>query len=81
MVKGMYYSTVRKLQLSGGSQDLHYIYVFLMNPEFGLRCHLVPQMMGNISQMIKLSKGNFDTPTLTEEITRPYKSEFMQAMT
>ena len=41
----------------------------------------MPQIMGNLSQMLKLYKGDPDTPTLTESITGPYNSGFMQAMT
>ena len=41
----------------------------------------MPQMMGKLSQMINMSKGYPDTPILTETMTGPYKSEFIQAMT
>ena len=33
------------------------------------------------SQILKLSNGDPDTPTLTEAITGPYKAYFTQAMT
>ena len=39
------------------------------------------QIMGKPSQIIKLSKEDPDTPTLTESITVTYKAEFMQVMT
>ena len=39
------------------------------------------QMMRKLSQIIKLSKGYPDKPTLSESITLPYKDEFMQAIT
>ena len=42
--------------------------------------NLMPQMMGNFSQMLKLYKGDPDSPTLTESITWPYNAGFMQAM-
>ena len=37
--------------------------------------------MGKISQIIKLFKEDHNIPTFTEEMTRPYRYEFMQAMT
>ena len=52
-----------------------------MNPEFGLMENLMPQMIGKLSQMLKFSKEDPDTPTLTESMTGPYKAEFMKAMT
>ena len=38
-------------------------------------------MMGKFYQMIKISKGDPDTPTLTEAMKVPYKVDFMQDMT
>ena len=43
--------------------------------------NITSQMMGDLSQIINMSKGDPDTPTLTKAITGPYKSEFMQSMT
>ena len=43
--------------------------------------NLMHQMIGEISQMFKLYKGDPDTPTFNESMTVPYKAEFMQAMT
>ena len=40
----------------------------------------MPQMMGKLSQMINLSKGDPDTPTFTEAMTGPYGAKFMQYM-
>ena len=76
--KGVYYRMIRNLQLSDGSQDLQYIHFFLMDPEFGLTDNIMPHMMGNLSQMTRLSKGEPDTPNLTESITRPYNHAFIQ---
>ena len=36
--------------------------------------------MGKLSQILNVSKGDPDTPTLTESITGPYKAGFMQSM-
>ena len=52
-----------------------------MDIEFGLIDNIMPKMMGKIYQMINLSEGYPDTPTLTESMTRPYKYSFIQAMT
>ena len=57
MVKGVYSRMVHTLQLSGGSQDMQYIHALLMDPYFGLMDNILPQMMGKISQMFKLSKS------------------------
>ena len=81
MINWMYYRMIRNLKLSGGSQYKQYIHALLVNPEFGLKENTMPQMMGRLSQMIKIYKGYPDTPTLTEGITVPYKNEFMQAIT
>ena len=51
-----------------------------MDPEFGLMDNLMPQIMGNISQILVMSKGDPVTPILTEAMTGPYKAGFMQAM-
>ena len=51
-----------------------------MGPEFGLMVNLMSQMMSKLSQILKLSKGDPATHTMTKEITVPYKAEFMQAM-
>ena len=37
--------------------------------------------MGDISQIINMSKGDPDTPTLTESMTEPYQDYFIQTMT
>ena len=39
------------------------------------------QIMVKLSQMLNISKGDPDTPTLTEAMTLIYKSKFMHAMT
>ena len=52
-----------------------------MYPEFGFMDNLMLQIMGNISQILKLSKGDPDTPTLTESMTEPYQDYFIQTMT
>ena len=36
MVKGIYYMMIHNLKFSGGYQDIQYIHVLLMDPEFGL---------------------------------------------
>ena len=41
----------------------------------------MPQMMGKLSKMLNISKGEPDTPNSTEAITGTYKSEFMQTIT
>ena len=51
-----------------------------MNPEFILVENLMLQMMEKIYQMINLSKGNPETPILTETMKGPYKAEFIKAM-
>ena len=38
-------------------------------------------MMWKISQMFKMSKGDHGTPTSTESMTGPHKSQFMQEIT
>ena len=81
MVKGVYSRMIRNLQLSGGSQNLKYIHALLMYPEFVLMYNIMPQIMVKLSQMLEMSQGDFDTPTLTEAITGPYNADFMQAMT
>ena len=52
-----------------------------METYFGLMDNLMPQMIGKLSQMINLFKGDPDTLTLTEAIIVPYKAEFRQAIT
>ena len=81
MVKGVYSMMILNLQLSGMSQDLQYIHALLSDPEFVLMDNIMPQMMGKLSRIISLSKGYPNIPPLTEEMTGPYKSEFMQTMT
>ena len=71
MVKGVYSRIICNLKFSGGSKDLQYINSFLVDPEFGLMENLMLQMMGNLSQILKLSKGDHDTPTFTKAITGP----------
>ena len=50
-----------------------------MDPEFVLMDNIMPQIMGNISQILIMSKGDPDTPILNEAMTGPYKAGFMQA--
>ena len=69
MVKGIYFSMICNFQFSGGSQDLDYIHALLMDPEFVFVDNLMLQMMENLSQMLKISKGKPDTPTLAETMT------------
>ena len=52
-----------------------------MYPDFVLMENLMPQIMGKLSQILKISNGDPDTPTLTEAIKGPYIAYFMQAMT
>ena len=52
-----------------------------MGPYFGLVDNIMPQMTGNISQMLNISKGDPDTPILDESMIVPYKSDFMQVVT
>ena len=66
MAEGMYSRIICNLQLYGGYQNLQYIHTFLMEPYFGLMDNLMPQMMVEISQVLNLSKGDPDTPTLSE---------------
>ena len=40
----------------------------------------IPQMMGKLSQMINMYKGDYDTPTLTKSMIWPYKAGFMKTM-
>ena len=72
---------IRNLQFSGGSQYIHYIHALLMDPDFGLMYNIMHQMLDNLSQMLKMYKGDPGTPTLTKLITEPYKAEFMKSMT
>ena len=51
-----------------------------MDPYFGLKNNIMPQMIGNIYQMPKLSKGYPGTPILNEAMIRTYKTEFIKAM-
>ena len=71
---------IRNLQFSGGYQYLQYIHFLLMEPEFGLMDNLMPQIMGNISQIIVMSRGDPDTPILNEAMTGTYKAVIMQDM-
>ena len=71
---------IRNLKFSCGYQGIQYINALLMGPEFGLMVNLMSQMMSKLSQILKLSKGDPATHTMTKEITVPYKAEFMQAM-
>ena len=71
MVKGMYFRMICTFQFSGGFQYLQYIHALIIDPEFGLMENLMPQMMGNLFQIIKLSKGEPGTPTLTKAMTGP----------
>ena len=48
-----------------------------MDPEIGLMDNLMPQIMGDLSQILVMSKGDPDTPILTEAMTGPYKAVFM----
>ena len=52
-----------------------------MDTEFGLMKNLMPQMIGNLYQIIKLSKGDPDAPTLIESIKGPYKANFTETTT
>ena len=42
---------------------------------------LMSQIMGKLSQILIMYKGDPDTPILTEAMTGPYKDVFMQSMT
>ena len=48
-----------------------------MDPEFVFMDNIMPQMIGKISQMLKVYKWDPDTHTLTEEIIGTYKALFM----
>ena len=52
-----------------------------MDPEIVLMDNLMPQIMRDLSQILIMSKGDPDTPILTEAMPGPYKAGFMQAMT
>ena len=41
----------------------------------------MPHVMRKLSQIIRMSKGDHDTPTFIEAMKGPYKSDFMQTMT
>ena len=49
MVKGVYPSIIRNLQLYGGSQDLKYIHALIMDPEFRFMDNPMPQIMAKLS--------------------------------
>ena len=66
MDEEMYSRMIRSLKLSGGSQNLQYIHALLIYPEFGFMENIMPHMMGKLSQMLNMSGGYPDTPTLTE---------------
>ena len=51
-----------------------------MDTEFGLMDNLMDQMIGDISQILNISKVEPNTPTTTESIRGPQKAEFMHAM-
>ena len=42
--------------------------------------NLMSQIMGKLSQILIMYKGDPDTPILTEAMTGHYKTEFMKAM-
>ena len=65
MVKSMYSRMIRKLQLSGGSQDLQQIPDLLMDLDFGVMKNLMPLMTGNLSLILNIYKEDHETPTLT----------------
>ena len=69
------------MKLSGGYQDIQITHALIMDPEFGLVENLMPQMIGKISQILKLYKGDPGTPTLTKATEGPYKADFIQDMT
>ena len=75
MFKGLYSRMIIYLQFYGEYQDLQHIHDFLMEPQFGLMENIMTQIMGKISQNIKLSKGDLEIPTFTETII------FMEFMT
>ena len=77
MVKGDYHRMIWNLQLSRDNQDKRYIHAFLMDPDFVLMENIMPRTIGKLSQILKLSKGDPDTPTLTEAMKGPYKAYFM----
>ena len=81
MVKGIYSGMIHNLQLSGGYQYLQYINAFIMEPEFVLMDNIMHRMMGKLSQILKLYKGDPSTPTFSKAMTGPYKDEFIQDMT
>ena len=81
MVKGIYYKMIRKMQFSGEPQVLQYIYALPIEPEFGLMENLIPQMMGKLSQTLKVFEWDPDTSTLNEVMKGTIKSNFVQAMT
>ena len=58
MVKVIYSSMTQNFQFSGRHQYIQYINDFLMDPDFVSMENIIPQMMGKLSQMIKLSKDN-----------------------
>ena len=52
-----------------------------MDPYFVLMENIKTQITGKIYQMINMSKGDPDTPTLNEATKRTYNDEFMQTTT
>ena len=66
MFKVLYSRMIQNLQFSGMYQDILYIQSLLKDPDFGLVENIMPMMMGDISKILKLSKGYLYTPTLTE---------------
>ena len=71
MVMEMYSRIIRNLQISGEYQYLQYIHALIMDPEFGLMDNIMPQMIKNLSEMIKMSTGYHKTPILNESMTVP----------
>ena len=55
-------------------QDLHYIHVLIMDQDFGLMENLMPLVIRGLSQMLKLVKGDPETPNLTKSTTENYKA-------
>ena len=43
--------------------------------------NLMHQIMGKVSQILNISNGDPDTPTLNEAIPVPYKTEFIHSTT
>ena len=80
MVKVVCSRMIRNLQFYGGSQDIQCIHALIME-QFGLMDNLMHQIMGKVSQILNISNGDPDTPTLNEAIPVPYKTEFIHSTT